>query len=60
MLPGVMPTEDRRGARGASVTPEQMLDVAVQEARKGLAEGGIPIGAALFSVDGALLGSVRY
>ena len=34
-----------------------MLDVAVQEARKGLAEGGIPIGAALFSTEGALLGS---
>ncbi|MDT5354059.1 MAG: hypothetical protein QOJ56_2591, partial [Mycobacterium sp.] len=25
-----------------------MLDVAYREARKGLAEGGIPIGAALF------------
>jgi cytosine deaminase len=34
-----------------------MLDVAVDEARKGLAEGGIPIGAALFSSGGALLGS---
>ena len=34
-----------------------MLDVAVAEARKGLAEGGIPIGAALFSADGVLLGS---
>jgi cytosine deaminase len=52
-----MPIEDRRGPRGASVTPVQMLDVAVQEARKGLAEGGIPIGAALFSTEGALLGS---
>jgi len=52
-----MPIDDRRGPRGASVTPEQMLDVAVQEARKGLAEGGIPIGAALFSTEGALLGS---
>ena len=29
------------------MTPEQMLDVAVAEARKGLAEGGIPIGSAL-------------
>ena len=36
-----------------------MLDVAVAEARKGLAEGGIPIGAALFSSDGTLLGSGR-
>jgi len=39
------------------MTPEQMLDVAVAEARQGLAEGGIPIGAALFSSDGVLLGS---
>lgn len=36
-----------------------MLDVAVGEARKGLSEGGIPIGAALFSADGVLLGSGR-
>lgn len=35
---------------------EAMLDVAVAEARAGLAEGGIPIGAALYSVDGTLLG----
>lgn len=34
-----------------------MLDVAIEEARKGLAEGGIPIGAALFDGDGKLLGS---
>jgi cytosine/creatinine deaminase len=33
-----------------------MLDVALAEARAGLAEGGIPIGAALFAADGALLG----
>ncbi|GAA0261609.1 nucleoside deaminase [Saccharothrix sp. NPDC042600] len=33
-----------------------MLAVAVEEARTGLAEGGIPIGAALFDRDGALLG----
>ena len=33
-----------------------MLDVAVTEARRGLAEGGIPIGAALFGADGRLLG----
>ncbi|WP_212806557.1 MULTISPECIES: nucleoside deaminase [unclassified Mycolicibacterium] len=39
------------------MTPEQMLDVAVDEARKGLAEGGIPIGAALFRADGELLGA---
>ena len=33
-----------------------MLDVAIQEARLGMAEGGIPIGAALFGNDGTLLG----
>ena len=33
-----------------------MLAVAVEEARMGLAEGGIPIGAALFDGDGRLLG----
>ncbi|WP_407352928.1 nucleoside deaminase [Luteimonas sp. R10] len=33
-----------------------MLEVAVAEARQGLAEGGIPIGAALFHRDGRLLG----
>ncbi|CCH33781.1 nucleoside deaminase [Actinosynnema sp. NPDC047251] len=36
-----------------------MLAVAVREARTGLAEGGIPIGAALFDVHGVLLGSGR-
>jgi creatinine deaminase len=34
-----------------------MLAVAIHEARIGLAEGGIPIGAALFHSDGTLLGS---
>lgn len=34
-----------------------MLDVAIEEARKSLAEGGIPIGAALFDKQGNLLGS---
>lgn len=33
-----------------------MLSVALEEARLGLAEGGIPIGAALFHRDGRLLG----
>jgi cytosine deaminase len=33
-----------------------MLDIAIQEARLGLAEGGIPIGGALFHKDGTLLG----
>ena len=34
-----------------------MLRVALEEARQGLAEGGIPIGAALFRADGTLLGA---
>jgi cytosine/creatinine deaminase len=33
-----------------------MLKVAIEEAKKGLAEGGIPIGAALFDKNGNLLG----
>ena len=36
-----------------------LLAVAVAEARLGLAEGGIPIGAALFARDGTLLGRGR-
>jgi creatinine deaminase len=36
-----------------------LLDTAVAEARAGLAEGGIPIGAALFGPDGELLGRGR-
>lgn len=34
----------------------EMLQVALDEARTGLAEGGVPIGAALFGGDGELLG----
>lgn len=40
-------------------TDAEMLAVAVAEARAGLAESGIPIGAALFGVDGTLLGRGR-
>jgi cytosine/creatinine deaminase len=36
--------------------PRALLTVAVEEARTGLAEGGVPIGAALYGADGALLG----
>ena len=39
------------------MTYEEMLEVAIAEAKKGVSEGGIPIGAALFSEDGELLGS---
>ena len=35
---------------------QSMLMVAIEEARQGLAEGGIPIGAALFDANGNLLG----
>jgi len=35
---------------------EAMLRVAIDEARRGLAEGGIPIGAAVFSREAQLLG----
>jgi len=34
----------------------RMLDVALEEARLGLSEGGVPIGAALFDTTGKLLG----
>jgi creatinine deaminase len=43
----------------AALDPAAMLAVAVAEARAGLAEGGIPIGGALFGRDGQLLGSGR-
>lgn len=46
-------------AAGAETDMEKylaMLKVAVEEARAGLAEGGIPIGAALFEREGILLG----
>jgi cytosine deaminase len=37
--------------------PAAMLAVALAEARKGLAEGGIPIGAAIFDSAGRLVGA---
>lgn len=40
-------------------TDGERLVVAAEQARIGLAEGGIPIGAALFSADGRLLGAGR-
>jgi cytosine/creatinine deaminase len=36
-----------------------MLRVAIEEARQGLAEGGIPIGAAIFDASGRLVGRGR-
>jgi len=38
------------------MTAEEMLAVAIEEAKLGLAEGGIPIGAALFDSAGNCLG----
>ncbi|MBK7708889.1 MAG: nucleoside deaminase [Acidobacteria bacterium] len=37
----------------------QLLRIAIEEARTGLAEGGIPVGAALFDSAGRLLGRGR-
>jgi creatinine deaminase len=34
-----------------------MLQIALEQARKSLSEGGLPIGAALFRADGTLLGA---
>ncbi|MFF4651074.1 nucleoside deaminase [Streptomyces sp. NPDC001380] len=44
---------------GEAADLRAMLAVAVEEARAGLAEGGIPIGAALFGPDGEVLGRGR-
>jgi cytosine/creatinine deaminase len=37
--------------------PRTLLEVALREARIGLAEGGIPIGAAIFTREGKLVGA---
>lgn len=39
--------------------PEELLSVALEEARTGAGEGGVPIGAALFGPDATLLGRGR-
>src|SRR6202140_3804595 len=41
----------------SSLDYSAMLQVATAEARKGLAEGGIPIGAAIFDLNGRLVGA---
>ena len=38
------------------MTNEEMLAVAIEEARIGIGEGGVPIGAALFDLNGTVLG----
>jgi creatinine deaminase len=45
-----------RAVDGRAVEYRQWLATAVGEARAGLAEGGIPIGAALYGADGTVLG----
>jgi len=39
------------------MSPTEMLEVALKEARAGRDEGGIPIGAAIFGPDGRLVGA---
>jgi cytosine/creatinine deaminase len=43
----------------APLDAQGMLAVAIEQARIGLAEGGIPVGGAIFSQDGTLLGAGR-
>lgn len=38
-------------------TAQEMLEVAIEQAKIGRSEGGVPIGAALFDKDGKLLGA---
>jgi cytosine/creatinine deaminase len=42
-----------------SPDPQSMLAVALEQARIGLSEGGIPVGGAIFRPDGVLLGAGR-
>ena len=44
---------------GSRFNPVDLLAAALSEARKGRDEGGVPIGAAIFTRDGRLLGSGR-
>jgi cytosine deaminase len=41
---------------GTEIDYSGLLQVAIEEARQGLAEGGIPIGAAIFDASGRLVG----
>jgi cytosine/creatinine deaminase len=47
---------NHREAVSTAELDRRMLAIALDEARQGLSEGGIPIGAALFDAQGALLG----
>jgi creatinine deaminase len=43
----------------STLDPHSMLAVALEQARIGLSEGGVPVGGAIFHVDGTLLGAGR-
>jgi len=51
-----LPVAARLEAMSEKLDYQSMLGVAIEEARQGLSEGGIPIGAALFDREGNLLG----
>ena len=55
---GKLPRKQPFAEKAVISTPDYraLLDTAIAEARQGLAEGGIPIGAALYNHDGKLLG----
>jgi cytosine/creatinine deaminase len=54
-VPGVLDFI-KSGGEMMELDYQSMLDIAIEEAKQGLAEGGIPIGAALFDKNGKLLG----
>jgi cytosine deaminase len=47
---------NHRGSLVSAELDRRMLAIALDEARQGLSEGGIPIGAALFDAQGTVLG----
>jgi cytosine deaminase len=52
----VTPPDAKPGDEIDRATGQRFLLVALEEARHGLSEGGVPIGAAVFHRDGTLLG----
>jgi len=42
-----------------AMNEHEMLEVAIEQARLGVAEGGVPVGGAIFRSDGTLLGAGR-
>jgi creatinine deaminase len=57
MTHGWEPSCRLSGSEALRLKNSEMLAVALAEARKGLAEGGIPIGAAIFDSNGKLIGA---